>query len=89
MKLLSFESRLSISKLALLDIIFGAVLIFIALYQIEVIEWQKYHLYPTFAGPFGLRLEFWLARDILYTMIVVGWLLTLGAVLTIRGVSDE
>ncbi len=45
------------------------------LYQIEVIEWQKYLQYPTFAWPFGFRSEFWLARDIFYAFIIGGWIL--------------
>jgi hypothetical protein len=76
--------KLLISKAMLICLGVGAALIFSSLYQIEVIEWQKYHQYPTFAWPFGFRSEFWLARDIFYTWIAAGWALTLGSVLSIN-----
>ena len=55
-------------------ILSGALLI-TGLYQVEIMWIQRAWEFERFVMPFGIEVEWWIARDIWYSCIVAGYLL--------------
>jgi len=59
-------------------IVFSGVVLIACLYQLEIIVWQCFEVVNEyFMLPFGFKVKWWIARDILYTGIIVSWLMVL------------
>jgi len=71
-----------------LKIILGALsgaLLIGGLYMLETIEWHRSWGFTQYVLPFGFQCEWWIARDLAYSLIILGYLFILSINIHRRG----
>jgi hypothetical protein len=61
---------------SVIALILSAVLLFVGLYQLEIMWIQKAWEWDYFMMPFGWKVPWYVARDVWYSFVILGWILS-------------